>query len=212
MKQLLKFLIKIFFYPVKFKGSKIKSWIPSSVKIGKNVIIEKNCLVGNEIGIGDYTYIGENTRIESNTESIGKFCSIAPDVKIGVGPHPVHYFSTSPVFYSKGRGFVKEELFDEYKYSGFAVIENDVWIGANAVIIAGVKIGNGAVIAAGAVVTKDVPPYAIAGGVPAKIIKFRFEPELIKKILESRWWEKDLELLLKNIEYIDDPERFLKNL
>jgi acetyltransferase-like isoleucine patch superfamily enzyme len=180
--------------------------------MGKKIIIEKNCIIGNDISIGDFTFIGSGTRIETNTESIGKFCSIAPDVKIGVGPHPINYFSTSPVFYSKSRGYVKEDLFDEYKLMGYTVIEHDVWIGANAVILAGVRVGTGSVIGSGAVVTKDVEPYAIAGGVPAKLIKYRFSQKLIEKLLKSKWWEKDINELVKHEDFLDDPEEFVKEL
>jgi len=129
-----------------------------------------------------------------------------------VGPHPIHYFSTSPVFYSKSRKYVKEEIFDEYEYSGYTVIENDVWIGVNVVVLAGVKVGNGAVIASGATVTKDVPAYAIVGGVPAKIIKYRFDEGTISKLLDSKWWESDVQKLVKRPDLIDKPLEFIAQL
>jgi virginiamycin A acetyltransferase len=209
---LIKGLYRFFVFPLKHRDSKIRSHVPMSCKIGREVIIEKDCIIGNGIEIGDFTFIGSGTRIETNTGSIGKYCSIAPDVKIGVGPHPVNFFSTSPVFYSKNRGYVRNELFDEFEHSGYTVIGHDVWIGANAVILAGVKIGTGAVIGSGAVVTKDVPPYAISGGVPAKIIKYRFENEVIGKLLESRWWDKDVSELTSYPELLGDPSEFVKKL
>ena len=207
-----KLIYKIIIFPVKHRNSTIRSHVPKSCQLGKKLIIEKNCIIGNDINIGDYTFIGSGTRIETNTESIGKYCSIAPDVKIGVGPHPINYFSTSPVFYAKYRGVVKEDMFDEYKLSGFTIIEHDVWIGTNAVILAGVRIGTGAVVGSGAVVTKDVEPYAIVGGVPAKLIKYRFDRKTIDRLLESKWWEKDIEILSKNPGLFDKIEDFISEL
>ena len=110
---------------------------------------------------------------------IGNYCSIAPDVKFIVGSdHPYKGLTTFPV--------KVKILGDDYEASskGNIVVEDDVWIGANSIILSGVKISQGAIIAAGSVVTKDIPPYAIAGGNPAKIIKYRFEPEVIEKLLK----------------------------
>ena len=90
-------------------------------------------------------------------------------------------------------------------------IGNDVWIGTGAILLDGVTIGNGAIVAAGAVVNKDVPPYAVVGGVPAKIIKYRFSEEIVKKLEESRWWEKEESWLLKNAEKFSNIEIFLKS-
>ncbi|MDE6871395.1 MAG: CatB-related O-acetyltransferase [Bacteroidales bacterium] len=122
---------------------------------------------------------------------IGKFCSIGPEVLIGGLPsHPLNLKSTFPGFYQKDSSFYGVEPEYEYNEPEFkqVTIGNDVWIGARAMILDGVCVGDGAVIGAGAVVTKDVPPYAIVGGVPAKIIKFRFaEPEILD-MLKSQWW------------------------
>ena len=108
--------------------------------------------------------------------TIGNYCSIARNVSIGLGLHPLNLFSTSPIFYKRQNALLldlisKDNEFKEYQP---ITIGNDVWIGANAIIMDGITIGNGAVIAAGAVVTKNVPAYAIMGGVPAKLIKYRF--------------------------------------
>ena len=91
---------------------------------------------------------------------------------------------------------------------GYTVIEHDVWIGVNAVILAGVKIGTGAVIGSGAVVTRDVEPYAIVGGVPAKLIKFRFDADTIKKLMDSKWWEKNIDDLINHTDLLDKPDKF----
>lgn len=137
--------------------------------------------------IGNYTYVSTGTLIQS--ADIGKFCSIGPNTVIGYGNHPIDFISTSPVFYHTGvifeRTFAKEEAFETYDRVS---IGNDVWIGATVYIKNGVSIGDGSVIAAGAVVTKDVPPYAVVGGVPAKLIKYRFPENIIEKLLIVKWW------------------------
>src|SRR5262249_55454550 len=120
--------------------------------------------------IGAYSYIAERGIL--SRVDIGKFCSIGPELMCGYGDHPLCWPSTSPVFYSTagqaGRTFADHDCFDERQ---FTTIGNDVWIGARVFIRDGVSIGHGAVVAAGAVVTKEVPPYAMVGGVPARIIR-----------------------------------------
>ena len=152
----------------------------------------------NEVTLGDFTYIAGNTSILRTT--IGKFCSIGPDCKIGLGKHPTKDFvSTHPVFFSTLKQaqvtFADRNYFDEFAY---IIIGNDVWLGANVIVVDGVKIGDGAIVAAGSVVTKDIPPYTIVGGVPAKIIKYRFEKEEIEKLLQLKWWDMDVEYLKEN--------------
>lgn len=148
------------------------------------------------IGLG--TYVSLNSRI-SYTE-IGKFCSIGPNFFCGYGIHPTNGISTSPVFYSArlqaGFSYSKNNKIEERKK---ITVGNDVFIGANVVVIDGVTIGDGAIIGAGAVVSKDIPPYAIAVGTPIKIIKYRFEPEVIEKLQKIQWWNKD-ETVLKAVE------------
>jgi len=122
--------------------------------------------------------------------SVGSFCSIGPGAVIGgLGSHPLHMISTNPVFYSTlrqcGMSFSDADYFTEMKS---VTLGNDVWVGANALILGGITVGHGAVIAAGAVVTKDVPDYAVVGGVPAKVIKYRFPEEDIALLLKLQWW------------------------
>jgi virginiamycin A acetyltransferase len=140
-----------------------------------------------KVKISDYSYIARNSNV-SNAE-IGKFCSIGPNFKAGLGRHPTNGISTSPMFYSTARqnGFslVKEDIFEESKS---ITIGNDVFIGANVTVLDGVKIADGAIIGAGAVVTKDIPPYAIAVGIPAKVIKYRFDKDIIEGLLKKKWW------------------------
>lgn len=157
-------------------------------KFGYHNIIYDNAFLHNVI-VDDYTYIGGNSKIQNT--SIGKFCSLGPELRIGLGRHPLHLKSTFPGFYSDNSAcYGVEKEYDNPIEEYLPVkIGDDVWIGTRAMIIDGVTIGDGAVIAAGAVVTKDVPPYAIMGGVPAKIIKFRFDKSEIEKLLSEKWWD-----------------------
>ena len=137
--------------------------------------------------IGRHTYIAKARIVRTE---IGAFCSIGQDVNIGgLGIHPTQWVSTHPVFYStlmqSGSTFAEKNLFDELKSNK---VGNDVWIGARALILDGITIGEGAIIAAGAVVVRDVPPYAIVGGVPAKGIRTRFIPEVVEFLLKWQWW------------------------
>jgi acetyltransferase-like isoleucine patch superfamily enzyme len=158
-----------------------------------NVEISPSARIFGKVEIGRYTYIAGGVQIDKQVTKIGRYCSIATGCKLGLGPHPVRYFSTCPAFYDPSRGLVSEMLFDEFEGDYQTIIGHDVWIGTNAIIMAGVNLGNGAIIGAGSVVTKDVPPYAIVVGVPAKIIRYRFEPKLIEQLDSSRWWEKSPE-------------------
>ena len=131
------------------------------------------------------------------SSELGAFCSIGPGARVGgLGSHPVNWISSHPVFYSSkmqvGVTFAKEDKFQEER---FTLIGSDVWIGANAIIMDGVKVGDGAIVAAGAVVTRDVPPYSVVGGVPAKLIKFRFDERVRNALLDWKWWELPSETL-----------------
>jgi chloramphenicol O-acetyltransferase type B len=170
--------------------------------INQNVHLLSNCIINNT-NIGSYTYIGKKTIVQN--ASIGKFCSIANDVCIGLGSHPIDYFSTSPIFYKKKNVIGIDLKLKDYPFKEYEDIKigNDVWIGAKAIVLDGITIGHGAVIAANAVVTKDVPPYAIVGGVPAKILKYRFNDVKIKKLIESNWWDSDLVAIKNKIEHLN---------
>jgi len=212
MKWIYKILSPII-YKIKYPSCTIEdSLLHPSVSLGKEVIIKKGCKVGQNVKIGDYTYINEFTRIDTNTSTIGKYCSISHNVKIGMGPHPLNHISTSPVFYSKDRGYIKKNTYDEYQDKGYTEIGHDVFIAANAIIYAGVNIGTGSVIAAGSVVTKDVPPYAIVAGMPAKVLNYRFHKVIIEKLLKTHWWELDNSTLLRLHITMNTPEKFIDTL
>ncbi len=151
--------------------------------------------------IGAHSYLQANS-IVSNTD-VGKFCSIAMNTYIGLPQHALSCFSTHPAFYLKNTPLAKTfsdiDNFETFKRTH---IGNDVWIGHGALIMSGISIGHGAVIGAGAVVTKDVPDYAVVIGVPATVIKFRFDNETIKYLLEFKWWDKEDDWLQSNYKTI----------
>lgn len=155
--------------------------------LGKNTRVAAPFFL-HHVQLGDYSYISKNSSI--NNCEIGKFCSIGPNFCCGLGIHPTNGISTAPMFYStakqNGTSLCKENKINEYAQT---IIGNDVFIGANVTVLDGVTIGDGAVIGAGAVVSKSIPPYAIAGGVPAKIINYRFNEETVAIFLRKKWWE-----------------------
>ncbi|KLT66787.1 hypothetical protein AB669_05460 [Pedobacter sp. BMA] len=176
---------------------------------GEHVSIGKNCYLYNS-KIGSYTYLSQGVSI-MNTE-LGKFCSIAQNVLIGGGMHPSKTFvSTSPVFYSLskqcGTTFSDSNYFREM---GKTTIGNDVWIGANVVVFDDVIIGDGAIIGAGSIVTKDVQPYSIVFGSPAKHTRFRFDGDEIKFLQKLEWWNKDEEWLKLNYKDFHQIKLFKK--
>lgn len=149
--------------------------------------------------IGDYSYISVNSRV--SYAHIGKFCSIGPNFLCGWGIHPIDGLSTSPSFYSTNSyNGLSLSVKDKIREREQIVIGNDVFIGANVTILDGLSIGDGVVIGAGSVVNDSIPPYAIVGGIPAKIIKFRFEQNIIDELLKIRWWEWEQEKL-KTVEH-----------
>lgn len=208
-------VLKRAIYKMRFKGISLglnshiigDCYLPANTIIGSNSFIsnvnisvpckiDDNCTISN-LQIGAYSYIAKGCKIKN--VSIGKFCSIGPEVYTGFGLHPTNLLSTSPVFYSNqkqcGMCLTENTLFEE---SPTTTIGNDVWIGARVIIKDGVKIGNGAIIGAGAVVVNDVEPYAIVGGVPAKIIRHRFNNSQIEKLEKIEWWNWEINRLKSN--------------
>lgn len=176
---------------IRFKGSRIDKLCTFSkdTRLKHSTHILEKCVINNS-SIDSYTYVNKNCLIQN--AKIGKFCSIGADVIVGTGTHPSNLLSTSPIFYKKHNTLnicLQEIPFKEYSQ---ITIGNDVWIGTRAIIMDGVTIGDGAIIAAGAVVTKDVAPYAIIGGVPGKLIKYRFNSDTVLNLLKSKWWDMNI--------------------
>ena len=200
------------------------SRISHFAKVNKNTVLEGNNYIGRwssvkNTKIGFASYIGSKTTL--NNVKIGKFCSIGSGISIIDGKHPTNVFaSTHPAFYSVNNAsqlnFVSENKFQEFSFAddnGTVVeIDNDVWIGNDVRILGGVKIGDGAVVGSCALVTKDVEPYSIVGGVPAKTIKKRFSDDIIQKLLENKWWNKDVEWIRSHAEDFDDVEKLLSEI
>lgn len=193
-----------------FKGSFFSS---DTVFEGKNLLAEDSRLISSVIGYASYLGDGASfTRVK-----IGRYSAIGPHAANVVGTHPAHDFvSIHPCFYSLlkqvGFTYAKEQLYEEYAYADAErqfvnCIGNDVWIGQGAMLMQGIAVGDGAIVAAGALVNKDVPPYAIVGGVPAKVIGWRFEEEDRRFLQELKWWDKEEEWIKEYAEWFFDVKK-----
>ena len=183
---------KIYFHGW-FNSNRINSFDASLESLHGNFIeIQKGTVIDSLSNIGSYTYVGQNVNITQAT--IGRYVSIANNVTIGPGEHDLSRCSTSSFFYEKPWEILTQSNCD---------IESDVWVGVDAIVLRGVRVGFGSVVAANAVVTTDVPEFAVVAGSPARIIRYRFSEQRRRDILASRWWEKDLDeatLIIKKLD------------
>ena len=165
--------------------------------LGEHAALQRNNMVYGS-RIGRYSYTGRNTTVWH--ADIGAFCSISWNVSIGGANHDYHRLTTHSFLYSRDFGLMPEEAEGYERFADPCVVGNDVWIAANACICRGATVGTGAVIAAGAVVTRDVEPYTIVAGVPAKPIKKRFSQETIARLLATQWWTLPADAIRENYE------------
>ncbi len=204
IKKLLRMLLQ---YPMRlFNKISLRATVIDS-KVDKTAAIQHHANVRYS-KIGRYTYVSANSSVIH--AEIGNFCSIAANVGIGGGAHDINAVSTSPVF-NKGRNIFGANL-GNVEFSPFktTTIGNDVWIGNRALVLQGVNIGDGAIVGAGSVVTKDVEPYTIVAGNPAKVIRKRFDDETIEKLQKLQWWNMLDEELKKYGDCFDSPEKLLE--
>lgn len=179
---------------------------------GANLVGKKSSFTGS---MGYASALGEHSSLVAQ---IGRFTSIASYVRCNLGKHPYTYpyATTCPAFYSRGQHllirFADKQKYDEY--ASPIQVGSDCWIGEGAFIVGGVKIGDGAVVLAHAVVTKDVPPYAIVGGVPAKVIKYRYDAGTVEFLLSVKWWMNDMSWMKEHWNLlcdIDSLKQYYKN-
>jgi len=188
-----------------------KDTILEDARLGIYTDIGPMCYL-HECSLGDYTYCAGFNQFDY--AEIGKFCSIATFARINLGNHPAYTRAAQHHFTYRPRQFgladEDDEAFFDWRRAQKVVIGNDVWIGHNASVMAGVRIGDGAVIGAGSVVTHDVEPYCVAVGAPARTIKRRFDEETIRGIQSTRWWDWDHETLGARLEDFKNIPEFIR--
>jgi len=161
----------------------------------------------NNANLGRHSYIGSDSFVAFAT--IGRFCSIGNQVLIGTWGHPTHLVSSYPGFYSKNKHTINFRVDEDVEEVLPVHIGSDVWIGHRAILMGGITVGHGAVIGAGAVITKDVEPYSVVAGVPARLLRKRFNQAIVDRLLDLRWWDHDDKTIGRYAHLFGDPEAFV---
>ena len=176
--------------------------------------LREKTLREHKVSIGLYSYGScfDSTFNTGGSVTIGRYCSFGPQVRYFGGNHPINYVSMSPFFYQNSWAKTVSQVKVKDIERNSLEIGNDCWIGYNVIILSGChSIGNGAVIGAGSVVTKDVPPYSIVAGNPAKVIRYRFDQKTIEMLEESKWYQLQPDELLEYYDYINTPDEFVRH-
>lgn len=196
MKRIYKYIkMKRLGMDITFKSTK---HVPlNDVDYGKHIGLYDVAYIAKGTKIGDYSYLNADCMLISGT--IGRFCSIGYRTIIGPNEHPINSLITHPVIYDKNYKFIDNKNIITFEENKPPIIEDNVWIGANCIIMKGITIGEGSVIGAGSIVTKDIPPYSIAVGVPAKVIKNRQEEFDLDKINLKNMETNEIIDYIKNI-------------
>lgn len=206
MSRFMKLIRMIILYPSRlFNRISFRAMVVDSI-VHKTSAIEHDTNIRYS-KIGKYSYVSARSSVIHAT--IGNFCSVASGVAIGGGAHNIDAVSTSPIF-SAGRNIFRQN-FGSNRFEPFqeTIIGNDVWIGNRSLVLQGVKIGDGAIIGAGSVVTKNVEPYTIVAGNPARVIRKRFDEDTISKLQKTQWWDLEDKDLKRYGDCFDTPEHFL---
>lgn len=192
------------------RGVSIFALIDHFSKVSKKARVYRKAKVFNST-IGNYSYVGKRSSVVC--ADVGNFCSIADGVSVGLGIHTLDKLSTSPIFTEECNATTYSWYHGKSIYPYKRVkVGNDVWIGTKVIVMGGVTVGDGAVIGAGSIVTKDVPPYAIVAGVPAKIIRYRFSEEIVEELQNVKWWNLSEDILKENISLFQKDEILVSDL